>query len=603
MTPVTERTLNLAPSDIGRPIGHLRLSVDVADLESLVREAGETLTAQEREVQARDDCWYSMRVRPYRTADNKIDGVVISFVDIDALKRGLDQAQAIVETVREPLVVLDADLRLLTANRSFYETFQVHREETERQSLLDLGNRQWDIPQLRAMLEGVLAEGKVFEGVEVEQDFDGIGKRAMLLNARRMLSATGRPAQILLAIEDVTERRRAERERSDLLVQRAEAEAATLAKDEFLAIVSHELRTPLTAVLGWTRMLRTQKLDEAGAARALEVIERNAVLQVRLIEDLLDVSRIVSGTMRVETRLVMVTPAIHATLTSLQPAAEAKGVVLQSALDENAGPVRGDPARLQQIVWNLVFNAIKFTPSGGRVDVRVARLASAVEISVRDTGRGIAAEQLPQIFNRFRIAHTSTQPQEGMGLGLSIVRNLVELHGGSVRAESPGPGQGATFTVNLPLTDDRAASETEISVIASKRESGQHPALEGVRVLVVDDEADARELLRAVLAQCGADVTVAANVRAALEALERVPFDVLVSDIVMPDEDGYDLIRNVRARGAERGGHIPALAVTAYARIEDRTAAIAAGYQQHAAKPIDPGELAAAVATLVGRGK
>ena len=604
-TPVAERTLNVVPSDIGRPIGDLRLSIEVPDLESLIGQVSETLTAQEREVQTRDDHWYSMRIRPYRTADNKIDGVVISFVDIDALKRGRDQAHAIVETVREPLVVLDADFRLVSTNRSFLETFRVPVEEIEHWSLFDLGNRQWNIPQLRTMLEAVLA-GNVFEGFEVEHDFERIGRRTMLLNARRMPSAADRPAQILLAIEDVTERTRIERERSGLLVReqavRAEAEAATLAKDKFLAILSHELRTPLTSVLGWTRMLRARKLDEATAARALEVIERNAFLQARLIEDLLDVSRIVSGTMSVETRPVMVTPIVHATLAALQPAAEGKGVVVTSALDDTAGPVRGDPARLQQIVWNLMSNAIKFTPSGGRVDVRVSRLASAVEIRVRDTGRGITAEQLPQVFDQFGIVHTSTQSQGGMGLGLSIVRHLVELHGGSVRAESPGPEQGATFTVTLPLTDEPSTSEVEArSIAAGVRAPDQLPALNGVRVLVVDDQADARELLRAILAHSGADVTVAATARAALEALERAPFDVLVSDIVMPDEDGYDLIRKVRARGAERGGQIPALAVTAYGRIEERTAALAAGYQQHAVKPIEPAELAAVVATLVGR--
>ena len=593
MTPVTERALNVAPGDVGRPIGDLRLSVEVPGLEALLREVIETLTLQEREVQARDGRWYSVRVRPYRTADNRIDGAVIAFVDIDALKRGLeqakearDQAQAIVATVREPLVILDADLRVVTANESFYETFQVRRSETERQSLFDLGNSQWNIPQLRAQLEEVLPRDSAFEDFEVEHDFEAIGGRTMLLNARRVLSATGEPAMILLAIEDVTERRRAEqairqlaaivegsedaivgktldgvitswnrgaermfgytagevvgrlitviipperldeevdlltrlrrgegvhyetvrvrkdggrldisltvspvrdtagqiigastiarditerqrvqRERAELLAReqtvRAQAEAATRAKDQFVAILSHELRTPLTAMLGWTRILRTQKLDPATAARALEVIERNTVLQARLIEDLLDVSRIVAGTLHLEARPVMVAPAVEAALAPMQPAAEAKGVVLKSALDEKAGPVRGDPARLQQIVWNLVSNAIKFTPSGGRVDVRLARLGSAVELSVSDTGKGITAEQLPHIFGRFSVANASTRAQGGLGLGLAIVRHLVELHGGAVQAESAGPGQGATFTVTLPLTDERPANEAE----------------------------------------------------------------------------------------------------------------------------------------------
>jgi two-component system CheB/CheR fusion protein len=598
MTPVTERALNVAPGDVGRPIGDLRLSVDVPDLEALLRGVIETLTVQEREAQARDGRWYSVRVRPYRTADNRIDGAVISFVDIDALKRGLeqtkearDQAQAIVATVREPLVILDAGLRVVTANRSFYRTFQVTPEETERRFLFDLGNRQWNIPRLQTLLEEILPQDNTVEDFEVEQDFENIGRRTMLLNARRVLSAAGQPAMILLAIEDITEQKQLEAALHD----------ADRRKDEFLAMLSHELRTPLNAMLGWVRMLRSGTLDEVTARRGLEVIERNTLLQARLIEDLLEVSRIVAGTLHLEGRPVMVAPAMEAALAMMQPVAEAKGVLLKSTLDEKAGPVRGDPARLQQIVWNLVSNGIKFTPSGGRVVVHLARQGSAVEISVRDTGRGITADELPHIFDRFRIAHTSTQIQGGLGLGLAIVRHLVELHGGAVQAESAGPGQGATFTVTLPLTDERPADEADVREFAARGlASGRLPALNGVRVLVVDDEADARELLKTILVKCGAEVKVAATAGAALDALEQASFDVLVSDIAMPDEDGYDLIRKVRALDAGRGGRIPALALTAYARIEDQAKAVAAGYQQQAAKPIEPADLAAAVATLAG---
>jgi two-component system, chemotaxis family, CheB/CheR fusion protein len=613
MTPASERALNMAPGDVGRLIGDLRLSIDVPDLESLVRGVIETLAVQEREVPGRDGRWYSVRIRPYRTADNRIDGAVISFVDIDAMKRGLelttearDQAQAIIRTVREPLVILDADLHVTTANQSFYETFQVTGAETEGRLLFDLGNRQWNIPQLRALLEEILPRENTIEGFEVEHDFETIGGRTMLLNARRLLSAASQPAMILLAIEDVTERRRLEAERAALLEReqtvRTQAEAATRAKDQFVAILSHELRTPLSAMLGWTRMLRTQKLDPETAARGLEVIERNTVVQVRLIEDLLDVSRIVAGTLRLDVRSVMVAPAVEATLTAMRPAADAKGIVLKSTLDDEAGPVLGDTARLQQIVWNLVSNAIKFTPSGGRIDVHLVRRGRTVEISVRDTGKGMTTEQLSHVFIRFGAAHTTTQLQGGLGLGLAIVRHLAELHGGTVRAESAGPEQGATFTVTLPQTDERPDGETEIrGIMAAGLEFGRLAALNGVRVLVVDDEADAQDLLRTMLVRCGADVTVAATARGALEALEQASFDVLVSDIAMPEMDGYELIRRVRALDAERGGRIPALALTAYARLEDRVAAIAAGYHQHAAKPIEPAQLAAAVATLAGR--
>jgi two-component system CheB/CheR fusion protein len=613
MTPVTERALNMAPGDVGRPIADLRLSVEVPDLEALIREVTETLIVQERDVQARDGRWYSVRVRPYRTADNKIDGAVISFVDTDALKRALeqakqarDEAQAIIATVREPLVILDTDLRVVTANRSYYETFQVTKEETERHFVFDLGNRHWDIPQLRTQLEQVLPRNNVFEDFEVEHDFERIGRRTMRLNARRVLWATGAPAMILLAIEDVTQMKRLETERAAFVereqVLRAGAEAATMAKDRFLAVLSHELRTPLTAMFGWARLLRTQKLDQDAATRALEVIERNTVLQARLIQDLLDVSRIVGGTLDLEVRPVNVAPSVEAVLAMMRPAAEAQGVRLEAQIDASAGPVRGDPTRLQQIVWNLVSNAIKFTPKGGGVDVRLARRGSHVQIIVRDTGKGITAEQLRHIFGRFGAAHTRTRSEGGLGLGLTIVRHLVELHGGTVQADSSGQGQGTTFTVTLPLTDERLVEEAEAHGIpAGELASGRPPRLEGVRVLVVDDEADARELVRAILAQSGADVTLTSTAEAALEALDQAPFDVLVSDIAMPDDDGYDLIRKVRARDAGRGGLIPALALTAYARTEDRAEAIAAGYQQHAAKPIEPADLAAAVATLAGR--
>ena len=613
MTPVTERALNVAPSDIGRPVRDLRLSVDVPDLEAVIRQVTETLTVQEREVEARDGRWHSVRVRPYRTAENKIDGAVISFVDIDALKRGLEhaqdalaQAEAIVMTVRQPLVILDAGLRVLTANASFYDLFQVTRERTERRLFYDLGNFQWDIPRLRTLLEELLPRDNTIEDFQVEHDFEGIGRRTMLLNARRVLTGAGQPALILLAIGDVTEARKLDADRAAILDReravRVDAEATSLAKDQFVAVVSHELRTPLTAMLGWIRLLRTGKLDQAAAERALEVIERNTVLQAHLIEDLLDVSRIIAGTLSLEARPVMVAPAVEAALTAMRLTAEAKGIQLESQLDVSAGPVHGDPARLQQIVWNLVSNAIKFTPSGGRIDVGLARRGSSVVVSVRDTGQGITPERLPGIFTRFGTIQVRPRSQEGLGLGLAIVRHLVDLHGGTVKAESPGPGQGATFTVTLPLTDRRLSDEEKEDRIAARAQASRRlPELNGVRVLVLDDETDARELISAVLKQCGAEVTAVATARAALEALGQASFDVLVSDIAMADEDGYKFIRNVRALDAKRGGRIPALALTAYARIEDRTEAISAGYQQHAAKPIEPAELAAAVATLVGR--
>jgi two-component system CheB/CheR fusion protein len=610
LTPATERLLNVAPSDVGRPIGDLRLSVDVPGLESLFGEVMETLSYVERDVETRDGHWYSVRVRPYRTSENKIDGAVISFIDIDVLKRGLDlaeaardQAEAIVESVREPLVLVGGDLRVVTANRAFYATFRVTPAETEHRSLFDLGNRQWDLPRLRGQLAEIVARETVLEDFEVEHDFEAIGPRTMVLNARGVRLAGGRSAMILLGIKDVTEQRRLEAERGLLeqeRARRAEAEVATRAKDQFLAILSHELRTPLTSMLGWIRVLRTRKrMDPAATARALEVIERNTVLQSRLIEDLLDVSRIVGGTLRLDARPIMVAPAVEAAMAALKPSADAKGVRLESRGDDAAGPVAGDPTRLQQIVTNLVSNAIKFTPSGGRVEVGLARRNAEVEIRVRDTGKGIAAEELARIFTRFGDSHPTSHPGGGLGLGLTIVRHLVELHGGAIRAESAGPGQGATFIVTLPITDQRPAGQ-EPRRIGPTPPSDRFAALPGLRVLVVDDETDTRELLRTVLEECGAKVTVAASVEAALAALEGATPDVIVSDIQMPGRDGYDLIREVRALGS-RLAAVPALALTAHARMQDREHAMSAGYQLHLSKPIEPADLVFSVATLASR--
>jgi PAS domain S-box-containing protein len=384
-----------------------------------------------------------------------------------------------------------------------------------------------------------------------------------------------------------------------------EAQEASRAKDEFLAIVSHELRTPMTPILGWARLLRAEKLDAGTAGRALETIERNAKAQSQLIEDLLDVSRIISGKLRLDLRPVELVPIIEAAIDSVRPAANAKGIQIRKALDLSVSLVSGDPNRLQQILWNLLSNAIKFTPKDGHVEVRLERTDSQAEIKVKDTGIGIHADFLPYIFDRFRQADSSTTRKHGgLGLGLALVRHLVELHGGAVHAESPGEGQGATFTVRLPIRAVRAEASHQERVpptVGRGARLENPPRLDGLQVLVVDDEADTRALLTFVLEQCGAGVTVAASVAEALAALRRGAADVLVSDIGMPGEDGYDLIRKVRALAPEQGGHIPAVALTAYAKEEDRRRALLAGYQMHVAKPVDPAKLATVVASVVGR--
>jgi len=379
------------------------------------------------------------------------------------------------------------------------------------------------------------------------------------------------------------------------------AEAAE-AKDRFLAVLSHELRTPLTAILGYAVLVRRGKLGAAATANALEVIERNARLQTVLIDDLLDVSRIISGSLRLNLEPVGVRPAIEAAATSVLPRAHAKGLRLDFVLDPQAAMGSGDPVRLQQIVSNLLVNAVKFTPSGGTVEVRLQGRGPQVYIVVHDTGAGIHAEFLPYVFDRFRQEDTTeTRRHDGLGLGLAIVRDLVELHNGSISAESPGEGQGATFTVSLPALDGVEASSglaQRLSGPGSPDTLEEPPTLKGVRVLVVDDDRDARGLFTRALEQYDARVMVVASAAEALAALARWKPDVLVSDIAMPGESGYVLMQRIRRLTPKHGGAIPALALTAYAGPDDAQLALSAGFQAHVAKPVQPVKLALAVAEL-----
>jgi PAS domain S-box-containing protein len=408
---------------------------------------------------------------------------------------------------------------------------------------------------------------------------------------------------------DISERRRAERaaaraeqERATLLV---EAQAANRAKDEFLSILSHELRTPLNAILGWSEVLRLRQTDAVLMARGLEAISRNVKAQTRLIDDLLDVSRIGAGKMRLDVRAVELAPIVTATIDSIRPAIEAKGLHLSPVLDPSA-MVLGDPDRLQQVVWNLVSNAVKFTPKHGRIQVTVARINSQVEITVSDSGKGIDPAYLPRVFERFSQEDSSARRQfSGLGLGLTIAHQLVELHGGTIEARSEGQGKGATFVVKLPTSlvvpppeDEPREHPSAMSHVASRR---SYPDLTGVRVLVVDDDATTREVAEAILRPLGAEVLVAASAPEALEIVARRRPHLMVADIEMPGEDGYSLMRKVRMLPAASGGAIPAAALTAFARPEDRWRALDAGFQLHLAKPIEPLGLAIAVAQLAGR--
>ena len=382
---------------------------------------------------------------------------------------------------------------------------------------------------------------------------------------------------------------------------RAAAEAASRTKDEFLATVSHELRTPLNAMLGWAQLLQASP-DPDRLQRGLDTIIRNARLQTQLIDDLLDVSRIISGRMRLDVRTIDLAPVIEAAIEAVRPAAEARQIRLVRLLDPQAGPVAGDSDRLQQVVWNLLANAVRFTPRDGRVEVRLERVSSHVEIVVADNGMGIRQELLPQVFDRFLQADSSTTRRHGgLGLGLAIVRHLAELHGGTVEASSPGEGQGATFVVRLPLSIAHLQpSQERVHPRVEAENCPDDPALslDGVRVLVVDDEADARETLTGMLEHCGAETLAVRSAGEALEALARFRPHVLLCDIGMPEQDGYSLIRQIRELPAEQGGTIPAAALTAYARGEDRRKALRSGFQMHLAKPVQLHDLTTVVASL-----
>ncbi|WP_414578929.1 response regulator [Anabaena sp. CCY 9402-a] len=472
------------------------------------------------------------------------------------------------------------------------------------------------------------------QGTDYSEEFqfqttDG-SLRWVQVRSSPMISNQGELLGYVGTLEDITARKQAEEIRAQVIREqtaRQEAEATNRMKDEFLAVLSHELRTPLTAMLGWSKILRAKKLDEKATARALEAIERNANTQVQLIEDILDISRIIRGQLRLNFCAVNPITVVETALEVVRPLADTKGIKLCTALDATLGSVCGDPARLQQIIWNLLTNAIKFTPEGGQVEVHLEGVESesfiqdellppkdnhhsstsialsipkssvCAQIKVIDTGIGIDQKFLPNVFERFRQADsTTTRSHSGLGLGLSIVRHLVELHGGKIAADSPGEGQGATFTVQLPLiyTGKEIFGQPRENILALNS-----TPLEGINVLIVDDETDTRNFLVFLLEEYGAIADIAASTDTALALIEQSKPDILISDIGMSGQDGYTLIRKLRGLEAQQGGNIPAIALTAFSREEDRLQALKAGFQQHISKPVDPNKLIATVTRLL----
>ncbi|MFL6215488.1 MAG: response regulator [Blastocatellia bacterium] len=535
-----------------------------------------------------------------------------------------EQIVSIWESITDGFIALDKDWRYIYINAEA-ERLGVNRSDV-------IGKTIWEaFPDVIGT--NIEAEYRRSRSEQVTVEFESHYEPWNRWFENRIFPASD--GSLSVYFRDITERKRAEAERERLLSNeqaarreaeqaqkfsaellqreqglREQAEAANRMKDEFLATVSHELRTPLNAILGWTTMLRMESISSEMLPHALETIERNARSQARLIEDLLDVSRIITGKLRLEVQPVELWTVIQAAVDVIRPAADAKGIELQLLLDPNAGPISGDPQRLQQVIWNLLSNAVKFTPKDGRVQVRLERINSHIEIIVSDTGEGINEEFLPHVFERFRQADsTYTRRHGGLGLGLAIVRHLVELHGGTVAAQSNGEHKGATLTVTLPIIiahnagrfKEQGPGQTKAAA-SSVSNIGVPLRLDGLRILLVEDEPDAREVAKLILEQCGATITVAANVADGLQALEQQQPDVLVSDIEMQGEDGFSLIAKVRAMTDARG-NIPAVALTAHARAEDRLRALAAGFDAHVAKPVEVVELATVIASIVRRRK
>jgi PAS domain S-box-containing protein len=544
----------------------------------------------------------------------------------DLARKSERRVQRLVDSMPLCLWALRSDGKLYYCNRAWTDFSNLSTEQSAQMDPASVCHPD-DLARVRQAWESAFAHGAPLEvQCRLRRANDGIF-RWHLGRVVPERDDAGAVTGWIVTAADIESQKKAEEEYARIVVRerhaREDAEAANRAKDEFLATLSHELRTPLNAMVGWTRMLRTGSLTPEKSQKALETIERNAKAQADLIEDILDVSRIITGKLRIEVQPTDLDSVARAAVDSVRPAAEAKGIELDTQVVDCPPSFAADPARLQQVMWNLLSNAIKFTPAGGRVQLIVDQIGSqpgplgqpgsAVRITVKDNGRGISADFAPYVFDRFRqVDSTSKRAHGGLGLGLAIVRHLVELHGGTIEVESPGEGQGASFTVSLPVIradEPQVKSKTPVWPRAASLDTPAEPTspevvdLAGVKVLLVDDEPDARELLSEVLEQYGATVIVAASAEEALRAMTAERPTVLLSDIGLPGEDGYSLIRRVRALPALEGATIPAAALTAYARSEDGRRALAAGFGRHAVKPIQPAALAVLVRELADAGK
>jgi PAS domain S-box-containing protein len=613
--------LGLNPAEVPASLEEWSRHVHPDDLDLVLKEH-ESALAEQRDVSIelrmrRDGGWrwFNRTGRCLYDAEGKPASMLGISFDITERKRAeeelrVSQAQLanMIATAMDAIITIDANQRVIIFNAAAEKMFRCSAPEVIGQPIdrfIPERFRTAHRDHIRAFEKtGVTDRSMGALGALFGFRADG---HEFPIEASISQIEVKREKLFTVILRDITERKLAEQEREQLLSRehaaRTEAELANRTKDEFLAIVSHELRTPLNAMVGWASMLRAGKLDEDKVNHAIEIIERNAKAQAQLIGDILDVSRVVSGKLRLDLQTVELPQIIEAAVESIRPAADSKQLRLKLDLEPTVDPVSGDPTRLQQVVWNLLSNAIKFTPSGGKVEIQLKEIGPNVQITVSDTGEGIKAEFLPHIFERFRQGDSSTARKHGgLGLGLAIVRHLVELHNGTVEAYSGGQGQGTRFTVTVPVITLPTKEPVEQHGPGDSQRKKSKVELSGLRILYVEDDVDSRQALAAVLMQYDAEVRIVATVHEALGLLTKWKPDVLISDIGLPDEDGYDLIRKVRARQPEDGGTIPAIALTGYAGLSEHELALAAGYQKYLAKPIDPENLAEVIGTIVGNG-
>lgn len=560
---------------------------------------------------------FESRYSPLTEDENKVIGGIAVITDITARRQAEGAAhtayrQLAFHVESSPLAVIewDSDFRVSRWSESAERLFGWKSDEVIGKHVNEWQFVFADDVDAVALVTNRQRQGFEVQGVLRNRNYTRDGSVLFCEWYNSVLhDDRGQLVSVLSLVLDVTARKAAEDDRAALLIRerdaRKHAEEADRLKDEFLATLSHELRTPLTSILGWASMIRNGEVEGSNASRAIETIERNARSQARLIDDLLDVSRIITGNLRLDLHPLNLAPIVEAAIDALRPTADVKGIQIRT---ETSGTclVKGDPNRLRQVIWNLLSNSIKFTQRGGIVSIRLGCDGSTVHLTVADTGEGIAAEFLPYVFDRFRQAEGSiSRKQGGLGLGLAVVRHLVELHGGSISAESGGIGQGSSFTVELPLAEERrdpARAEERRREVERRRSRKGSIRLDGLHVLLVEDDDDSRKLLGAMLKRYGARVT---STKSAVEAISVFSNDVphvLISDIGMPDEDGYEFIRKLRALPPEKGGQTPAIALTGYASRKDRERALAAGYDQHMAKPIEQADMISAIARLIGRG-